>query len=488
MTGRVTMRFVGLEHEIAAAADWNRAGLPKLWLYNAHYFDDLVADGAAERAAWHRDLMTRWIAENPPGRGNGWEPYPTSLRIVNWVKFALAGNVHPPEVVHSLAVQTRWLSRRPENHLLGNHLWANAKALVFAGVFFEGREADAWREKGLALLRRELEEQILPDGGHFERSPMYHAILLEDALDLVQMATVYPAVFDAAVVARWRSTALGMLRWLRVMCHPDGEIAFFNDAALGIAPNLAALTRYTAALGVTAEVKPLAGLEWLRDTGYVRLQNGSAVLLADVGEIGPDYLPGHAHADTLSFELSLHGQRLFVNGGVSRYDAGAERLHQRGTAMHNAVQLGDHDSSEVWSSFRVARRARPRGLEWKIDDESVCLQGAHDGYRRLPRRPMVSREWQLWSQSLCIIDTVRPSCVRAVARFRLHPEAVATIGGALDGTIDTAGRRVRWQVEGAAGVRVAASSWHPRFGQSLPCQVLEFEMAGELMKTTFTWE
>jgi len=84
------------------------------------------------------DLIKKWVQENPPGEGNGWEPYPISLRIVNWVKWDLAKNCLSDEALHSLAVQARYLLKRPEFHLLGNHLFANAKALIFAGLFFYG--------------------------------------------------------------------------------------------------------------------------------------------------------------------------------------------------------------------------------------------------------------------------------------------------------------------------------------------------------------
>ena len=82
-------KFLGHEAEVAHAADWNSPELPKLWLYNAHYFDDLNAAGAEGRRDSHCRLMRRWIAENPPAVGNGWEPYTLSLRIVNWIKWSL---------------------------------------------------------------------------------------------------------------------------------------------------------------------------------------------------------------------------------------------------------------------------------------------------------------------------------------------------------------------------------------------------------------
>src|SRR5581483_3577320 len=302
-----TFRFLGVERRIAEARDWDRADWPALWRYNAHYFDDLVATDAESRSAWHEALIARWMAENPPARGIGWDPYPTSLRIVNWIKRALAGHALGDASLASLAAQTRHLRRRLEFHLLGNHLLANAKALVFAGTFFEGREAEAWRARGLALLRRELAEQVLADGGHVERSPMYHAIVLEDVLDVIALSRVYADVYDAADVERWRKLASRMLRWLRVMSHPDGDIAFFNDAAFGIAPDAAALAEYAKALDIAADATPLADIERLDASGYVRLQAPDAVAILDVGRIGPDYQPGHAHADTLSFELSIGG-------------------------------------------------------------------------------------------------------------------------------------------------------------------------------------
>ena len=70
---------------------------------------------------------------------------------------------------------------------MGNHVFANAKALVYAGLFFDGIEANDWLAKGMKILVKECNEQILPDGGHFELSPMYHAIVLEDILDLINI-------------------------------------------------------------------------------------------------------------------------------------------------------------------------------------------------------------------------------------------------------------------------------------------------------------
>lgn len=487
MSGPSTFRFLGVEHALNTGNDWNRNDWPKLWLYNLHYFDDLAAEAAVHRTDWHRSLIARWIAENPPGKGNGWEPYPVSLRLVNWVKWVLMGNTLDEEANASLAVQVRWLRRRLEIHLLGNHLWANAKALVFAGVYFRGTEADRWRTKGLALLRRELKEQILADGGHFERSPMYHAIVLEDLLDLVQLTVLFPGVIPSRDVQNWRAAVSRMLHWLRVMTHPDGGIAFFNDAVLGIAACYSDLLAYARPLGVAVPEEPLAAIEPLPESGYVRMEAGPAVLIADVGEIGPEYLPGHAHADTLSFEFSLHGKRVLVNAGISTYDVGVERLHQRGTAAHNAVEINGENSSEVWGSFRVARRARPLNVAWAEEDGQFRLRASHDGYIRLGTVGRVDRTWRLSPQQLRIEDEVEGKPESAIARFRGHPSLAFDLLDDRSGAIHGRDVSLHWKASDAKDAHIISDIWHPRFGASEACQVLELDLCDEHLSTEFLW-
>lgn len=248
--------------------------------------------------------------------------------------------------VNSLAIQIRFLCERIEDHLLGNHLLANAKALIFSGMFFDGKEAEEWLAKGMFILHRELLEQILTDGGHFEGSPMYHSIILEDFLDIENISEVF--ILKSLIK---KETIIKMSNWLAAMCHPDGQIGFFNDSAFGIASSLVDLNAYMERLGYSVQDGLSDGVLQLPETGYIRLQKGKASLLLDVAPIGPSYLPGHAHADTLSFELSLNDMRLLVNSGTSCYGSGLERQRQRGTAAHNTLIIDDYDSSEVWGGF-----------------------------------------------------------------------------------------------------------------------------------------
>ncbi len=486
MSGSARFRFLSTERQLASPEDWNHPSWPKLWLYNLHYFDDLVADGATTRRDWHHALIDTWIRDNSPGKGTGWEPYPTSLRIVNWIKWALAGNSLSSAAVHSLAVQTRWLCRRLEYHLLGNHLWANAKALVFAGAFFEGFEAAGWLRRGLRLLRRQLEEQILADGGHFEGSPMYHSIVLADVLDLIQLVQRYPELIEPHDEEAWRGAATRMLRWLRAMTHPDGNIAFFNDASFGIAPTVNQLHEYAIRLGLAVDDAPLSDMELLRESGYARLKSGAAVLIADVGEIGPAYLPGHAHADTLSFELSVNGQRVVVNGGTSTYETGPERLGQRGTGAHNTVVVDHQDSSEVWGSFRVARRARPFDVRIGREEGRLWLEAAHDGYLRLPGRVVHRRRWELSQSGLEITDHIDGGYSCAEAFLHVHPElvvmgkgAAALISGQPDIHVEVS------MADGAIDIELGA--WHPRFGVTLQTKVLRIPIQNNRNRVLLSW-
>ncbi len=482
-----TFRFIGRTASLEEAGGWQTTTLPRLWRYNLHYFDDLTASDAERRREWHRALISRWLADNPPTAGDGWDPYPTSLRIVNWIGWHWAGNSLEPRALHSLAVQIRWLVTRLEYHLLGNHLWVNVKALVFAGAFFAGDEADRWLRLGTRLVLRELDEQILPDGGHFELSPMYHSLILQDVLDLLQVAALRPGRLDPALIDRLDRTAVVMLDWLRVMTHPDGQIALFNDSAFGIAPTPAALAAYAARVRAVAIDATAVGSRYLRDSGYVRLVAGDAVAIVDVGEIGPSYLPGHAHADTLGFELSVGKTRVLVDTGTGTYDRGAEREWQRGTAAHNTVSVGQRNSSDVWASFRVGRRARVREVEVELVSTPLLVSASHDGYRRAGTGVTHRRQWSLTPGELRIVDTLIGGPAKACAHWLMGPELthrrsdVQTICFARTGDID-----VSIHFEGA-NPAMATSQWHAEFGNSRHTQQVVVPFDNGKLSTRICW-
>lgn len=486
MLGPNTFKFLNFKHKLPAQGGWNDAALEKLWLYNLHYFDDLNAHDAQARVDWHRAMIVRWIAENPPVSGNGWESYPTSLRMVNWLKWLAAGNAPPKEMDISLFMQARWLAGRLEWHLLGNHLFSNAKALVFAGLYFKGPQAADWLAIGLKIIAKELPEQVLADGGNFERSPMYHAIFLEDVLDLINASKYWLGCVPNDQVDNWIETAERMLYWLLGMTHPDGEFALFNDAAYGLVPRGAELMAYAGRLGVGLHtaVENVKVIHFA-NSGYVRMQTNDAVAFLDVAPIGPDYLPGHAHADTLSFELSVFSQRVVVNGGTSRYGSGPDRLLERGTAAHSTVEVAGANSSEVWGGFRVARRAYPFDLN--VQQDSGYVACSHNGYTRLSGAPVHRREWQMKEDSLRVRDTVSVGKHAALARYILHPAIqVATIdANSWHLTLDT-GQLLLIVVHVGQGW-VEPASYAPEFGKQVQTLSLVIELVSGRADMTFSW-
>jgi len=475
-------RFLNVERPLSDAAGWNDPKADRLWLYNLHYFDDLNAAGRGRRRAWHERLIARWITENPPGFGAGWEPYPLSLRIVNWIKWACSGFSLSDAAVHSLAVQTRYLRGRLEYHLLGNHLLANAKALVFAGLFFDGDEPGEWLAAGLGILERELAEQVLPDGGHFERSPMYHSIVLEDVLDLLAIGRCFASAVSPSLLERWTGIAREMFKWLAAMSHPDGEISFFNDAAFGIALTPWRLRSCADSLGLEVAVPPKSEILRLGPSGYLRIERDPVVVIFDAALVGPDYIPGHAHADTLSFEISWNAQRVLTNSGTSTYVAGPRRAWERSTAAHNAVEVDAQNSSEVWSAFRVARRAYPFDVQIERADGVFRAACSHDGYRRLKGAPVHRRAVEVRENALHVNDTISGRGVhRAAGYFHFHPGVRLEEQPSQGWTVHLPGG-TRLRLIGKNGVRLKREegSYAPEFGKSIARPVLVWRMEGSL--------
>jgi uncharacterized heparinase superfamily protein len=482
------IRLLNQESPFPPTGGWNDPEKDKLWLYNLHYFDDLNSFDAADRNAAHRSLIERWIAENPPGTGNGWEPYPLSIRAVNWIKWLCGGAEPSASMVQSLAVQIRWLRQRIEWHLLGNHLFTNAKALTLAGLFFKGQEAEQWRTEGLRILERELPEQVLPDGGNFERSPMYHALMTEDLLDLVNASGRYPGVVPEEQVSAWRAAAERMLAWLAGLTHPDGRTAQFNDAAAGVAPDTSEIERYAAELAIQLHRPVQPGLRYWKDSGYLRMDRGPAVALLDIAKVGPDYLLGHAHADTLSFELSVRGRRFIVNGGTSRYGSDEIRAGERATAAHSTVEVGGRSSSEVWHGFRVGRRANPFDVDVFEDSEAFNASGAHDGYAWLPGGPVHRRSWRMTDNTLTVDDTLSAAGHSAVARYIIAPGiGVEVVNASIFALGSPDGQRVLLRVEQGEGV--AEPAWHsPEFGRRLQTTAIAIRLIDGRARATIRWE
>lgn len=346
--------------------DWNDAEHGKLWCYNLNYFEYL---NQAEISTQSGLALMRHFIDRIGAIETGLDPYPTSLRIMNWIKFIARYEISDSNIDKSLYAQTQLLSDRLEYHLMGNHLLENGCALLFSSIYFGDRSI---YQKARRILVDELREQILSDGGHYELSPMYHQILLERVLDCLNMAQ-NNGISDEDLCSLLRDKAALMFGWLRQITFVNGDIPLVNDAANGIAPSSKELFEYAQRLGIT--VKTIA----LGDSGYRKIRKQRYEMVLDVGNIGPDYIPGHAHSDTFNFVLYVDNNPFIVDTGISTYEANDLRLSQRRTEAHNTVQVEGMEQSEVWGSFRVARRAYVRELQ----EEEDQISAVHTGYKHI---------------------------------------------------------------------------------------------------------
>lgn len=477
--------FLNHTKKLDLPGDWNNESLSKLWVYNLHYFEDLLSNKAEEKGNLHLQLLSSWVDQNPVGHGNGWEPYPTSLRIVNILKAWLGGLELDAKLLGSVYMQASFLSNDLEKHLLGNHYFVNLKALLFAGIIFGNLR---WVNIAQEELITEISEQLLKDGSNFELSPMYHSLMMVDMLDMANLSKAYPTQLMPQFEVLLEEYIPKMLLFADAMAHPDGGVSFFNDSVDGIAPSKAKIENYAEKLGFKISHHDNGKSQLIDNdvSGYICATTGGNKLIFDVSAVGPDYIPGHAHADTLSFELSLGTERVFVNSGISEYGLTERRLYQRKTRAHNTVEVDNKDSSQVWSGFRVANRARVVERYSKLNiNKSIVLRGAHDGYKSLFGGCTHSRELIFSEESLVICDELEGAFKNAKSWFHFHPNlkvslennSLTVVGESFILKSDLTGKKTS----------IFESVWHPAFGVDLPNKGLLIEFAQKKENISFIW-
>lgn len=488
-----TFCFLG-ETRVVSMSEWDAPTCSQLWRYNLQYFDDLNALGATKRVEEHVYLLEKWLAAALPASHIGWAPYPLSLRVSNWTKW-LSKNPDraSPAILLSLAQQADVLEQRLEYHLLGNHLLENARALVLVGAYLAGRDADRWLTTGLHILDIELKEQFLDDGGHFELTPMYQATILWGLLDLIELGMNHPHLEFQRRCPSWKRLFQRGIYWLEVMTHPDQEIAFFNDAAFGIAPSATVLRERAMRMKMdlprsfSPHRQAAPKLTHLSSSGYARVDWAEAVLITDMARVGPDYIPGHGHADTLSFEFSLKSNRVFVNSGTSCYGTSSERQRQRSTAAHNTVAVDGKDSSEVWAGFRVARRAYPEGACAIVDENHALLACSHSGYLRLRGRVRHERTWICSTGQLQIQDNLHGKFESGTAYLLVHPDWNVTECNDHSAVLHHPdGLSLSVHVQGGE-LRADAGTWHPRFGDTVSTTRLTTIFSSASVRYSIRW-
>ena len=395
--------FLNIFHSFSDKINWNINQFGKLWTYNLNYFDFLNQENISKETGLQ--LIQDFI-KNDATLKDGKEPYPISLRGINWVKFLSNNQVKDELINNTLYFHYCILFKNLEYHLLGNHLLENAFSLLFGAYYFQDEKL---YNKSKNLLISELNEQVLKDGAHFELSPMYHQIILLRLLDSIQLIKLNSEWKKDDLFSFLEAKASLMISWLCNITYKNGDIPMVNDATFNIAPNSENIFSYAKHLGINSQNIPLS------DSGYRKIKLNNYELLLDIGNVGPSYQPGHAHSDTFNFELIIDGNPIFVDTGISTYEKNAIRQYERATHSHNTVKIGSKEQTQVWGGFRVAKRARITHLIEKPN----LIEASHDGY--LSNGYKHTRSF-LWGEKYLILkDKInRLTSNNAKAYFHLH--------------------------------------------------------------------
>lgn len=398
-----TFYFLNIEHTFQNDIDWEYSKYGRLWQYNLSYFDFLLQkDITCEQGI---KLIDDFINQSGKFKYCN-DPYPISLRVINWIvfisKYNLLDNEKYKDAIYN---QSEYLSKRLEYHLLANHLLENACSLLFIAYFFKD---NLIFKKANNLLNSELDEQILGDGAHFELSPMYHQIILYKLLlciDLIKNNSTF--IYEDLLLTKLINKTSLMLGWLRQITLVNGEIPMFNDSTFGIAPNTDALYSYASILNIVPKTIPLC------QSGYRKFFTDRFECIFDVGGIQPSYQPGHAHADLFNFILNDTDIPIIVDMGTSTYENNSRREVERSTKSHNTLTIERLNESDVWGGFRVGRRTIPT----IIKDNSTELVVSHDGY--FSKGIVCERSVTIENNKIQITDAIQTK-LETKGEFHLH--------------------------------------------------------------------
>lgn len=416
-----------LHDPLGASAAWRREMASFAWL------DQLCALGGPAARQFARQVILTWFVDTAAYDSFTWSADLAAARLrrclVNSAFLEINSDaLFRAQLLRALNRQAEHLSRALPDGLSGAELLKAGIALMLAGALLPpqgSKGGDKWLRKGGALLDREFATQILPDGGHVERSPAIMLELLQHLLDLHHVL----ALTRRKLPDQLLSTIGNLASALKLLTHPDGGLGLFNDSTED-EPASVMLTLMRAGAAGGVEVRDLAQLP---HTGFQRVVAGKSVLIADTGAPAPHGLDGHAHAGTLSFEFSHGAERLIVNCGAHP-TAPEWRSVQRATAAHSTMVVDDTNSSMLLPPngiFGGGLALIPRSVlvRREATEAGQWLDARHNGYDE-PFDLIHRRRLFLSADGLELMgeETLIGRGGKSFAlRFHLHPGVQASV-------------------------------------------------------------
>lgn len=404
---------------------WRNKGAPEAWQAALHGFDwlrDLRAVGGKSARDHARAMIVDWLEREDRWHPLSWRPDVISERLTNWLM--AAEYVYPVEepldakpFLGSLIRQSRHLGRVVGLLDPGTERLRALCALVLTGVCIpaQARSLPRW----LDMLSAESVAQIGLDGVHVTRSPTMQLLILRRLVEL------HGVLRDAGIDTPQpiESAISRMAAALRQLRHGDGRLCLFNDSDEEENWLIDLVLSRADPPGHTA-VAPAAA-----DAGFQRLSAGGTIVLMDAGPPPPPGFDRHAHAGTLSFEMSAGRQRMIVNCGAYSGLREDWRFAQRATAAHSTLTIDDYNSADVLSTEMIGYRPRIAGVDRHEADGNLWLDARIENYGGISG---LSHQRRLYltanGANLRGEDTLsgkRPH--RFVARFHLHPSVTASL-------------------------------------------------------------
>lgn len=454
--------FLNKIYSFNHSIDWNHNEFGKLWTYNLNYFDFLNQSTISKEEGLRLILDFCDFSDQIK---DGYEPYPISLRAINWIKFISKHQIKDSKIDQQLFNDYYRLLNQLEYHILANHLIENAFTLLFGAYYFQNEK---FHKKAESLLITQLNEQILKDGGHYELAPMYHKIILYRILDCYNLVSNN----------NWKSNSLSellkskatiMLGWIKAMQFRNGEIAYLNDSTRNIAPSPQSLFKYAESLNIKYQQLPL------KECGYRKMETSTFEILFDIGQISPSYQPGHSHADSLQFILQANGKPIIVDTGISTYEKNDRRQLERSTSSHNTLTINGKNSSDVWSGFRVGKRAKVTVKE----DTPNSIVAIHDGYKSM--NLTCERMIQLNAEQIEISDNVQGHVEnkKIEGHLHFHPDVYLE----LVENIIIVNKYIRFEFPKETEIVIQQYDYCKGFNQLLPASKIIYTVKNEIKFT-----
>lgn len=392
----------------------------KLWIYHLHYFDFLNSKKIDSKTKIKK--INNWINIQNKIFDERYDPYPLSLRLVNFIKFSIENDYYNKKFINSIYNQFTFLKKRIEYNIQGNHLLTNLKAIIFSSIFFRDNFNINLDITILRTLKNELNNQFTSNFFHKEGSLLYQRIILEDLFD------IYLLIKNSNIKIPYNFLIIfikGIYKSSYYLYFSNFKINHFNDSFIR-----KDLTSENKLFKKIKKEFPDIQIndEYFISNNWIIYKKFDYKMIINSFDNFLYYQPGHIHASLLSFELEIKKIKVFSNRGVSTYADNLKRKIERSTRSYNTLQINTDNIHDTWKSFRIGRRAKIIDSQIKSISNKIFISLSHNGYYQA-YRTYHKRNFILEENKITIIDSLNKDfkSSKQNVKVRFYPDKNAIL-------------------------------------------------------------